>query len=166
MGHDELAVIEHVVTDQTVDEVGDLWQQLGWFAFELRERLGQPVGDAHVLAAQLPHQLDVVIARHRQGGALRRHRHDQPQHLGHLGAAVDQIADEDRLAPLWVRRREAVLGVVCFQARDPVSELLQQGFELVEAAMDVPDDVERPVLGSAVVPQRLALDRGRLDVLD
>ena len=46
-----------------------------------------------------------------------------------------------------------------------VAELAQQLVELVVAAVDVADDVERAVLGAAVGPQRRALDLGRLDLL-
>jgi hypothetical protein len=162
---DELAVIEHVVTHQAVDEFRDSSTKFGRLRLELCERLGQPVGDAHVFAAQLPHQLDVVVARDREPGALGGHRHDEPQDVGHLRTSVDQVADEDRLAPRRMGRREGVLSVVV--ARDDVvAELFQQGLELVEAAVDVADDVERTVLGPAVVPEGLTLEGRRFDVLE
>jgi hypothetical protein len=39
-----------------------------------------------------------------------------------------------------------------------VAQRAKQSFELIQAAVDIPDYVERAVLGAAVVPQRLADD--------
>ena len=55
-------------------------------------------------------------------------------------------------------RRQLVL-------RDVPAELAQQRDELREAAVDVADDVERAMLGSAVRPGRLPLDHRRFDLL-
>src|SRR5262245_13652769 len=44
-----------------------------------------------------------------------------------------------------------------------VSELLQQRFELIAAAVDIADDVERTVLGLAVVPEWLTREDGGVD---
>ena len=87
----------------------------------------------------------------------RGHAHREPQHVGRVRAAVDQVADEHRAAG---RRggRDAV--------RRRVAERRQQRHQLVAAAVDVADDVERPGLGAPVGPHRHAHDLGRLDVLD
>ena len=73
VGDDQLAVVEHVVADQPVEEVGDLARGTPAVSrSSCCERLGQPVRDLHVAAAQLPQQLHVVVAGHAQRGARRR----------------------------------------------------------------------------------------------
>lgn len=46
-----------------------------------------------------------------------------------------------------------------------IAERLEQLDQLVVTPVDVTDDVERPTIECAVVPQRLADDRGRVDLL-
>src|SRR5262249_53867277 len=48
---------------------------------------------------------------------------------------------------------------------DRIAELAEEREELVEAAVDVADDVERSALVAQVVAQRLARDRRRRDLL-
>ncbi len=59
----------------------------------------QPVRHLHVPAAQLAQQLDVVVAGDDERAAGLHHFHDDPQHVGHARAAIDQVAKEDSLAP-------------------------------------------------------------------
>jgi hypothetical protein len=81
------------------------------------------------------------------------HTHDELQDLGRGRPAVDEVAEEDGLAPVGVAQRVVV------------AERAQQRRQLVEAAVDVADDVERPVLVPLVVVQRLARDLDRVDLL-
>src|SRR5690606_1245130 len=88
----------------------------------------------------------------------------QPQHLRDLRPAIDQVAQKDRLPAGW--RRHAVLEPACrIRFVDAVSQDAEQLGQFVVAAMHVADDVKRPVLVLAVVPQRRALDDGRIDLL-
>ena len=115
---DELAVVQHVVAHQAVNEVGHLPPGLVRLAFELLQRLREPVGQTHVLAPELAHELGVVVA----GDAQRRIVLDclphQPQTLQRLGSAVHQIPQEHELATVRVGHlwRPAVL-------RDDVAEV-------------------------------------------
>ncbi len=59
--------------------------------------------------------------------------------------SIDEVADEQGAAPIRVVRATAV---DC----DLVSQLVKELAELVEAAVDVTDDVERSVVGAAVIP--------------
>ena len=61
---------------------------------------------------------------------------------GDRGPAIDEVAEEDRLAPVGVRswRRSRA------SSRLLVAERVEQLHQLVAAAVDVADDVERPVL--------------------
>src|SRR4030095_14409271 len=73
---------------------------------------------------------------------------------GRIGPAVDEVADEDRLPP-GGRPRDAAK--VVGEPREQLTELLQ-------AAVNVADHVERAALGAQVRPERPALDHGGLDV--
>ena len=53
MRHDELALIEDEVADESIDELGHGLAELRRLAVELLDRLRQAVGELHVLAAQL-----------------------------------------------------------------------------------------------------------------
>ena len=98
MRDDQLAVIEDVVADQSIEECGHVpLGTRGDSAVELRQRLREAVRDLHIPPAQFPHQFHVVIAGHAERIAARDHPHHQPQHGGNLRPAIDEIADEDRL---------------------------------------------------------------------
>src|SRR5262249_60622795 len=112
-------------------------------------------------ARRLPPQLHVVVPGKEGRAVGGGHVHPEPQDARNLGAAVDEIAQEDRLSPLGMTRRRAAVAV----RRDLVAELLEELHELVEAAMDVADDVEGPVLVLPVIPERLALDGNGVDLL-
>ena len=77
VGDDELAVVEHDVADEPVEERLDLVAELVGSRVELLERLGQAVGDLDVAAAQLAEQLDVVVAGHAERVPGGDHRHHQ-----------------------------------------------------------------------------------------
>ena len=98
MSHDQPSVVEHVVTHQPVDEIGDLPVEFFRLGGELRERFGQAVRDLHVLSPQLAHQFDVVIPRHAERLPGGHHVHHQPQNGRSGRAAIDQIAKEHDLA--------------------------------------------------------------------
>ena len=73
--------------------------------------------------------------------------------------AVDEVAEEDRGPPRgW--------DDVTRFGRDRVAELGEQRDELVVAAVDVADEVERPELVAAVCIATLALHERGFDVLD
>lgn len=105
-----------------------------------------------------------MVARYAQRRAGGDHRGYEPHGVKDAGATVHEVAQEDRPAPLRVGPHRGVSEdrprriVGCLT----VSELLQQGLQLVAAAMDIADDVERPVLVPPVVPERNPLDDRRL----
>ena len=140
----------------------DLLAELLALRLELLERVGQAVRDLHVAAVQLAHQLDVVVAGHGQRDAVARPSASP-------GAACRECAAPGRRGRRgrwpcdlsgWLRPRPVAVGL------DPPAERRQQLDQLVVAAVDVADDVERAVLVLAVVPERLALDRRRVDLLE
>ena len=55
--------------------------------------------DLYIAAAQLTHQLHVVIARHAERLTRLHHGHHKPQNVRDFGTAIDQIADENRFLP-------------------------------------------------------------------
>ena len=96
-----------------------------------------------------------MVARNAESRSRLDHPHDQAQHLRRAGAAVDEIPEEDGLAPFRVAR---------LRPRGPGADLPAEGEEqfgqLVVTAVDVADDVEGAALAAPVRPQRLALDEG------
>src|ERR1043165_9397197 len=86
------------MTDELVYERRDLFLKLVRLALDLFERFGETVSDAHVLAIELPHQLDVVIAGDAQSFASFDHVHRQTQYVCNPWATIDEIAEKDHLA--------------------------------------------------------------------
>src|SRR5262249_44603812 len=66
----------------------------------------------------------------------------------------DEVADEYEPAPLGVAVEVLVAGI------GRVAQLPKERKQFVVAAVNVADEVERPVLSSLVGPERLALDDG------
>lgn len=167
---DQLAVVVHVVADQRVQEAHYLACRsvaaLLRKRLELCERSVEPMRDRDVTAAELADQLDVVVARHTVRGSGIDHIADQPNRVEDPGPAVDQVADEHRGATFRVGIDRASLWEVPYPPlREPVAELGQEAFDFLAAAVDVADDVERPVLVGAVVPQAGTGDRRVVDCL-
>src|SRR5258708_4715348 len=98
MRYDQLAAIENVMGNQAIDEFDDLRFELRRLRFELRERLGQAVGDLNVAATKLPHQLHVMIPRNANCPARLDHRHYKPQNARRIWTSIDQVAEKDRLS--------------------------------------------------------------------
>jgi hypothetical protein len=153
VGDHELAVVEHVVADEGVDEGLGAGAQLGE-GLELGEGLGEAVGGLDLVAPEVAQELGLVVAGDAEGEAAGDHVHDEVQDLGDLGAAVDEVAEEDDAAAGGVGDGKVTVVV----ASDEVAELAEQVDELVEAAVDVADDVEGAVVVAAVGPQADALE--------
>jgi hypothetical protein len=112
--------------------------------------------DLHIATAQLAHKLHVVIARDSERVAGSNHAHNESQDLGNARAAIDQIAEKDRLPTRWMQPHALVVHV----AQRP-----QKLDQLVAATMNVADDVEWSVVCLPVVPEWLARDRYGIDLL-
>lgn len=92
MGDDKPAFIEHMLADEVVEERLDGFDELRRLGGELRQRLGEAVGDADILAPELAEELDVVVAGNAQGGPGRPHVHDEAKNGRRGRAAVHQVA--------------------------------------------------------------------------
>jgi len=103
-----------------------------------------------------PHELDVVVARYAQRAAFLRAVDDKPNNLGHPGSAIDEVADEEHPSALRMGPRAGGAGV-------GISQFVQKGGQLVVAAVHVTDNVKRPAVMTAVVPERGALDGRSFD---
>ena len=132
-------------------------KHLGVFG-ELLQRFSQSMSDLHILSAQLSQQLHVVISRNAKRNSLCNHRHHKVQCLDDLGSTIDKIPKKQEF-PIWRRHYAAGRG------SDLISQLLQQFDQLVITSMHVANDVERPAIILAIIPQRLALDRNCFDFL-
>ena len=154
---DQLAVIEDVVTHEVIEKVAHLLPELGGFCFELRDGVGETMRELDVAAPKLAHQLHVVVPRDTVGRLRLDHGHRDLEDLRDPRAAVHEVAEEYGLPSGRVPPHSALVY--------SVSELREQLLQLVATAVHVADEVERPVVGLAVVPQELALDLDRFDVL-
>ena len=144
VSNDQFSVIQHIVTDQTVDECrGFLPERLA-----LRLDFGNcPVNamrHGDVLSAQVFQKLDVMVARNGNGGAALHHVHYQTQHIGIAVSPVAEIAQKCRLSAVRMT-------VDAFDADIP--QLCQQLFQFVAAAVNVSDDIEGAVPFSFVIPE-------------
>ena len=97
-----------------------------------------------------------MVAGDAQRAARSHHGHGDVEHLGDTGAAVDQIAEKDRPAALWMCDRVGA-GVV--------AQPVEQAQQLVMAAVDVADDVERAGVVAAVAPDPGAEHLNRVEFL-
>src|SRR5688500_16550029 len=91
-----------------------------------------------VLAAQLSHQLHVVVAGHAVRRLGRNHSHDELENIGNPWSSIDEVAKEHGLS-------SSRMAPDAFRAGSVV-ERLQQFLELIRAAVDIPNDVERPMI--------------------
>src|SRR4051812_5191237 len=108
MRDDEVAIVEHEVADELVEELRGLLLELGRLMFELCQRLGESVGQLDVAAAEGADKLDVVVAWNAQRSTRLDHRQHKPQHRRYVGTAVNEVAQKDGVAPFGVVRRQAV----------------------------------------------------------
>ncbi len=103
-----------------------------------------------------------MVALDAVAGPGRRHGHGDAQAVGRVGAAVDEVAEEDRLAPRGRSDGDRPLAQHLAPG-DGVAERGQQLLQLGCTAVHIADDVEGSAVGALVGPQRLAVDHRRLD---
>ena len=112
------------------------------------------------LPAELAQQLHVVVARdaqRRAGSTMFRTIRSESRTRGPRST---RSPTKTALRPAgW--RRPVRHQPVASRRPSPRSRAAEQLLQLVAAAVDVADDVERAVVVAAVVPERLALDRRR-----
>src|ERR1700678_22470 len=96
-----------------------------------------------------------MIAGHAQGGSAINHRPYQPQNFRRFWAAVDKIAQKNRLSS----RRWHNAAFLC----RVVAKLVQQFDQFVIATVNVANNIERPIVELPIIPKRLALDGGLFD---
>src|SRR5262249_1791753 len=149
-------VVEHVVAHEIVEKTRDAIAKLRALRLELRQRLRETMCDLYVTAVQLLYELDIVVPGDGERGASVDHRHHESEHVGDSWPTVDQVADENRLGILGMTPDAAA--ILC------ITQLAEELLELGSASVNVADDIERPVVEFAVVPQRLSLDRNLGDL--
>jgi hypothetical protein len=153
----KLAVVQHQVARQALQKGAQLVAQRFRVRLQLLQGALQPVRDLHLAPAQVADKLLVVVADDGVGDARLHHPPRQLHHADRVRSAVDQVADEDRLAPVGVRRAIAV---------HLPAQQAQQVQQLVYAAMHIADDVEGSRVGAVQVgAQGRAHDGCRLYLL-
>ncbi len=145
------------MTHEAIEEVGDARAELRRLALELLDRCGQAVRDLHVPAAQLLHELEIVVARDGERSTRIHHRHRRAQYVRNAGTTIHEVAEEDDLA--------AVRMPPCGGVITKVAEGGEQLVELLAAAVHVADHVEGSVIAAAIVPHPFAHDGGAIDFL-
>ena len=156
MGDDQVAVVEHGMADQAVQKftsvLAPVAALLGGDGVDLGDCLIQAVGDADALAAEPSGKFLVVVARYGKGSALLHHGSDKIKRFDGAGAAISQVADEEGFAAFGMR----VGSAGCIAWRE--AKAGQQGAQLMDASVNVADDVERAVLVALVAPKLGALN--------
>src|SRR5262249_47865539 len=127
-----------------------------WQGVDLGEALSQAVGNMNVLAAQLPHQFHVVVAWDAKRRAPDDHVADDPNSLEDTRSTVHEVAHEHRLSAqrVCVNRTTGKSRSTWRGRREFVTQLTEQCFQFVAAAVYVPDDVEGAVFVALVVIKR------------
>lgn len=156
MGDDKLSAVEHEVADQRIEEGEGTPGEANWLKFELGKGLRDAVRKLHIPALQFAHQLVLVVARHTQGGPGGDHAHDETQDAGARGAAVYEIAEEGGAPPFRVGCVESCSAIVVGRRTQDVAKLTEQQHELLEAPVDVSDDIERPGVVAPIGPHAVA----------
>ncbi len=95
---DQAAVVEDVVTDEGVEELGDLLAKFGSLFVELFEGFDDAVSQLDIFAAQFAEELDVVVAGNSKGVTSGDHLHHEAKHGGSVGATIDEVAEKDGFA--------------------------------------------------------------------
>src|SRR2546430_2767999 len=106
-------------------------------SLELGQAPIEAVRDPNVAATQRAHELHVVVAGHGGGGAVVDHVAGDPEAVEDLRAAVDEVADEYRLATSRVRVHRPTVGKLAVALLEGlVAEQCEQLLELGGAAVD------------------------------
>src|SRR5204862_180394 len=119
---------------QAVAELQDLLPEdgvLGLAGLQLLERALEAVTDADLPARQGTDELVLVVAGEAERVAGRHHAHHQAEHAGGVGAAVDEVAEEDRAASVG---RYGVDWPASLVPDEPVAEIGEEGLQLRPAA--------------------------------
>ena len=104
MGDDQVALVEHEVTNERIDERGHLLGELRRLRSQLLETLSQAMGPGDVLPLNaLSNFTSWLPGMH--SGSLSHHGHHQAQDSRGGRAAVDQIAEEEGPAAFRWRGR-------------------------------------------------------------
>src|SRR4029077_20282406 len=141
------------MADEPIEEPGDFALEFRGLGLKLRNGIGESVRHLHVLAPQLLKQLHVMVAGNTDCGSGCDHPHYESQYLGNLRAPIYQITKEDCLSPLGHPDLMPIAVLL-----DRITKGRHQFQEFIEASMNIADDVEGPVLISAIRPHRLPHD--------
>ena len=100
MGDHQLTAIQQQMVRQAVDKGRDLTAEIVALAAELGDRGVEPVAHLHIAPGQPAAELVVMIADHAIARPGLHQMHGQAHHVRRARSAIDQIAQQDRLAAL------------------------------------------------------------------
>ena len=101
----------------------------------------------HITATECLHQLYIMIAGYAESLSSLDQSGDEAKYLRRSRPSINQVSNENQFSTLGQLRR--ILTILHFHG---VAKRAQQLQQLIEATMHIANDVERPVLGLAVVP--------------
>ena len=153
VGDHEAPLVQHVVGHQPIEEVQDSGLELLGSGLQAGDGGVEAVGELNRATLEQPDEAGLVVAVDAEGLAAGDEVHHQGQDLGGLGTPVHEVSHEHELAVRGAPGGESTLFLGDLPPQ--VSEQLQ---ELVEAAVDVADDVEGAALVAQVVVEAGALD--------
>src|SRR5262245_54389553 len=120
------------------------------------------MSDPNIPPTQFSHELHIMISGHTKSSAAFDHAHCDAQHFGNMWFSIYEYAQKEHFVTLpmfylipFIRR-----AICCLT--DFVTQFAEQGVQLIEAAMDVANDIEWSMFMLAVIPQRLALNYHRI----
>ena len=112
--------------DETFAKLLNVLAERDILSRQLRERFGEPVARLHFLPPKRANELVFVIARYCQSMRVAHHPHREAKHSRDVWPTINQVAEEYRLATLWMRCVDRTTDLVEFNF---VSELAKQCLE-------------------------------------
>src|SRR5271155_3897452 len=100
VSNDKLSVVQNIVTDQRINELGDLSAKFLRLLIELLQRISEPMRDLYVFAPEFAHQLDVVVTGNAKSCTGLDHAHGQAEHVWNLRATIHKVTKKNDLATI------------------------------------------------------------------
>src|SRR5216110_3357790 len=126
-------IIKYIMAHQTVQEGRDTLFERGRFLLQLCQRLSYTMCKLYVMAFELAQQLDIVITRNTESRTT-----------------FHQITQKHDLPPLRMPHLEWLIPYLrCYHL---IPKLTQNLLQLVKTAVDITDNIKRPMLISPIIP--------------
>ena|SRR5437762_9254765 len=143
-------IIKYIMAHQTVQEGRDTLFERGRFLLQLCQRLSYTMCKLYVMAFELAQQLDIVITRNTESRTTCHQIHRKAQHSRSRRTTIHQITQKHDLPPLRMPHLEWLIPYLrCYHL---IPKLTQNLLQLVKTAVDITDNIKRPMLISPIIP--------------